>query len=335
MANKQSKEDTIYLLENYIYLYHLNKFCILPSMPDSISDNMPSNFVPTNALARSAPVQSYSNSGPRSIQFTFDLHRDIMEDLNKDISDLKDDIAEDIQNKDYVDILLNYLQACALPRYNVYKTGSKAVDPPQVAIRMGNDIFIRGVVSSGVSVTYKKPILDNGKYAWVQVTITVTEVDPYDAPTVAMVGGFRGVTSTFKRGIYTDDSDSTAYSKQEFTTNVTSTTNSTTVNSINIPQKKVPDHNSLYILDNSQNTKKLVGLKYEEDNSINKMNYDWLYSGQGFGIYGYRPSTMAHSTDRYFSGQGFGITEDWGMDSSPLSKSYGGSSSGSGAGRSW
>ena len=131
------------ILTNYIYLYHLNKFCVLPTMPESISDTMSSSFNATNALSRSAPIQSYNNSGPRQVSFNFDLHRDIMEDLNTDVSNLKDNVV-DIGDKDYVDLLLNYLQACALPKYNIYKSGSKAVEPPQVAVRMGNDIFIRG-----------------------------------------------------------------------------------------------------------------------------------------------------------------------------------------------
>ena len=312
MANKMSREDTSYLLENYIYLYHLDKFCILPSMPDSISDNMQSRFVDTNALARSAPVQSYSNSGPRSISFTFDLHRDIMEDLNRNISNLKDNVV-DIKDKDYVDILINYLQACALPKYNVYKVGSKAVDPPQVAIRMGNDIFIRGVVSSGVSVVYKKPILDNGKYALVQVTISVTEVDPYDAPTVAMVGGFRGVSATCKGGIYKDDSDSKSYSGQEYITD-TNSTEVRKVRSKEYNQKKLDWR--LSVLNAS-----LVETPTNKKKTENVNNWDYM-SGQGFGVNGYRVNGTK-STNRYFSGQGFGVTEDWGMDSSTLNKGNG------------
>lgn len=249
------------ILTNYIYLYHLDKFCVLPTMPESINDTMTSTFQGTNALSRSAPIQSYSNSGPRQITFTFELHRDIMEDLNKDVSNLKDNVV-DFQDKDYVDVLLNYLQACALPKYNIYKSGSKAVEPPQVAVRMGNDIFIRGVVSGSVGVTYNKPILDNGKYAKVTVTLPVTEVDPYDAPTVSMVGGFRGITAAFKNGIYKDDNDSYYYNKQEYVTD-TSTMHTTTVNTTNeyttgipkvsmtttVPQKVVPGHNELTIID--------------------------------------------------------------------------------------
>ncbi|MBO7078476.1 MAG: hypothetical protein J6W64_01540 [Bacilli bacterium] len=43
---------------------------------------MGSNFVPTNALGRTAPVYTYSNSGPRSVQIDLQLHRDMMDDVN-------------------------------------------------------------------------------------------------------------------------------------------------------------------------------------------------------------------------------------------------------------
>lgn len=247
------------IYDNYIYIYHLDKFCILPTMPESITDTMTSTFSSTNALSRSAPIQSYNNSGPRQVGFNFDLHRDIMEDLNTGISNLKENVV-DIGDKDYVDLLLNYLQACALPKYNIYKSGSKAVEPPQVAVRMGNDIFVRGVINGSVSVTYNKPILDNGKYAKVSVAFQVTEVDPYDAPTVAMVGGFRGITAAFKNGVFKDTNENYYYNKQDYVTD-TSTMNVATVNIANaytantptnkstiIPQKVVPGNNELTII---------------------------------------------------------------------------------------
>ena len=260
------------ILDNFIYLYHLEKFCVLPTFPDSVTDSMSSTFQGTSALASSAPVQSYSYSGPRTVNFSLDLHRDMMEDLNLGVSNLKDNVV-DFEDEDYIDVLIKYLQACSLPRYNVYKTGSKVVDPPQVAIRLGNEIFIRGVISGSIGVTYQKPVLDNGKYAKVQLSLTITEVDPYDAPTVAMVGSFRGVTSTFKNGIFKGESDSLSYSGQSFTGITThdqvTTINKTTLNSIysagkskndfgknantttTLPQKKVPGNNSLTIIDTS------------------------------------------------------------------------------------
>ena len=183
------------MIANYIYFYHLDKFCVIPLYPESINDNMSSTFAETSALSRSAPVYSYSRSGPRTVSFQLQLHRDLMEDLNKGISNLKSNTV-DYMGEDYVDTLIKYLQSVALPRYREYTNGSKSVEPPMVAVRFGNSVFIKGVVNSGIQVTYQKPILPDDKYALVQISFTVYESDPYDADTVAQVGSFRGVCAT-------------------------------------------------------------------------------------------------------------------------------------------
>ena len=54
---------------NYIYLYHTDKFIIIPEYPESITDNMTLTFNQTQALSRSAPVFTYAYSGPRSVTF--------------------------------------------------------------------------------------------------------------------------------------------------------------------------------------------------------------------------------------------------------------------------
>lgn len=87
------------------------------------------------------------------------------------------------------------MQAVALPKYNL---SNKMVEPPLVAVRIGNEIFVKGVVTSGIGLTYSKPILANDRYAAVALNFTVSEVDPYDASTVYKNGSFRGVVSTFK-----------------------------------------------------------------------------------------------------------------------------------------
>ena len=187
------------IIPNYIYFYHLDKFCVLPLYPDSFTDNMSANFSSQNALARTAPVFSYSNSGPREVSISLILHRDMMEDLNRGISNLKENVV-DINSNDYIDTLVKYLQSAALPKYQIYKNGSKSVIPPMVAIRFGNTAFIKGVINSGIQVTYEKPIMVDDKYAKVTVGFTVSEVDPYDAESVAKLGSFRGVC--FANNIY-------------------------------------------------------------------------------------------------------------------------------------
>ncbi len=183
------------LPECYIYISHLGddgEYLILPNYPDTINDNMSSTFNQTNALSRSAPVWTYSNSGPRSVQVSFRIHRDLMDDINIGASNIT--LAD---GEDYTDTLINKLQSIALPKYNL---SNKAVEPPLVAIRLGQDIFIKGIVNGGIAVTYNKPVLSNNKYAVVDIAFTVYEVDPYDATTVAKNGGFRGLTRTMKRG---------------------------------------------------------------------------------------------------------------------------------------
>ena len=180
--------------DSYIYIYHLGQnnegeFVLLPSVPDNISDTMTSTFNQTNALSRSAPIFSYANSGPRSIRVDLKLHRDMMQQVNIGRSNL---VIQDLGD-DYIDSLIKKLQSISLPNYN---TTSKAVVPPMIALRLGNEIFIKGVVDSSISVSYDKPILSNGKYAQVTIAFSVSEVDPYDANTVAEKGSFRGMTKT-------------------------------------------------------------------------------------------------------------------------------------------
>jgi hypothetical protein len=188
------------LEDNYIYISHLDEhfqFWKLPTWPDTVTDTMRSNFTSTSALGRTAPVYTFSNAGPRTVQIAIPLHRDIMDDVNIGVSNVV--LGE---GEDYVDNLVKALQAIALPRYNLQ---NKAIEPPMVAIRLGNEIFIKGVVTDGIGITYAKPILSNGKYARIELSITVSEVDPYDATSVFKNGGFRGVVQGLKKGMNLED----------------------------------------------------------------------------------------------------------------------------------
>jgi hypothetical protein len=186
--------DSYVLPNNYIYLYHTDEWLVLPEYPDTISDKMNSTFGQTNALSRTAPVYTYSNSGPREVNFQLHLHRDMLKDVNVDVSNLRVEIGED-----YVDALIRSLQSIALPKYNAE---SKEVVPPMIALKLGNEIFVKGVVVGGVSIDYAKPIMDGDRYAQATLSFTVYEVTPYDADSVAQLGSFRGITETFKNGIF-------------------------------------------------------------------------------------------------------------------------------------
>ena len=182
------------MIDNYIYLYHVGEFIVIPTFPDSITDTISVNFNKATPMSRSAPIYSYSDSGPRSLQINLDLHRDMMTEINYGISN-----ANVVMGNDYVDTLINYVQAAALPNYGA---SQKLVDPPMVAVRFGNDIFIKGVVVGGVSVTYQLPLLQNNKYAHVSVSFTVEEVDPYTATQVMQSGSFRGLDTSLERNLW-------------------------------------------------------------------------------------------------------------------------------------
>lgn len=186
------------MIDNYIYMYHTGTLLALPTYADSITDVMSVNFVSSTPLARSSPIYSYANSGPRQLSFTFNLHRDMMQAINYGVSNLDTTI-----NDDYVDYLINSLQACAVPEYS---STDKMVDPPMVAVRLGNDIFIKGVVLGNVSVTYELPILTTGKYASAKVSFVVAEVDPYSADTIQIAGSFRGISTSLERNVYKNPS---------------------------------------------------------------------------------------------------------------------------------
>lgn len=184
-------------VENYIYMYHLQEFIVLPSFVDSVQDNFGISWQPTTPLGRSAPIYSFTSAGPRTVQVTFTLHRDMMFQINKGVSDAKVDLGDD-----YVDTLIKDLQACVLPDYD---GSSKSVNPPIVALRVGNDIFIKGVITSNLGITWNYPILSNGKYSNMIINLTISEIDPYDARTVQQTGSYRNLNlnSTLDYGTIT------------------------------------------------------------------------------------------------------------------------------------
>lgn len=185
---------TFKMIDNYVYLYHVNQFIVIPTFPDSLTDTMSVNFNKATPMSRSAPIYSYSDSGPRSLQINLDLHRDMMTQINYNVSNATVQMGDD-----YVDTLVKQLQAAALPAYGA---SDKLVDPPMIAVRFGNDIFIKGVVVGAVSVTYSLPIITGNKYAHVSVSFTVEEIDPYDAQTVMQAGSFRGLSTTLERSAW-------------------------------------------------------------------------------------------------------------------------------------
>ena len=191
-----STHKSFSMIDNYIYLYHTDTLIAIPTYPDSISDSMAVNFQSSSMLSRSAPIFSYSGSGPRNVSISLHLHRDMMNDVNISASRLN---VPDLNSEDYVDIMIRQIQAAALPRY---ASSEKMVNPPIVAVRFGEDIFCKGVIQGTVGVTYSGPILRTNKYAEVTVEFVVYEIDPYDADTVMLTGSYRGINTDLERRVW-------------------------------------------------------------------------------------------------------------------------------------
>ena len=226
------KSGQFNLIDNYIYLYHTDTLIILPTFPETISDNISTSYASTTIIGRSAPIYSFTNSGPRTVDFQLKLHRDMMNQINIDKNaytyglkffeeDSDNKLKRKLARKDYVDLMINELQSISVPSY---LHGQKMVDPPLVAIRIGDEIFCKGIVEGGVSTGYEGPILANplynengdyiidevtgkraigkGKYAVANISFKITEVDPYDASTIAQFGSMHGLNRSLERNLY-------------------------------------------------------------------------------------------------------------------------------------
>lgn len=193
------------MIDNYIYLYHTKTLIAIPTYPESISDTMGVTFSNTTPLSRSAPIFSYVSSGPRSLNITLNLHRDMMNQVNLESSNIAK-VSLDLSKEDYIDILVKQLQAAAVPRY---AASEKMVNPPIIAIRFGNEIFCKGIVQGAVTVTYSGPILRTDKYAQVNIEFTINEIDPYDADSIMAAGSMRGFSKDLERNIWTTATNTT------------------------------------------------------------------------------------------------------------------------------
>lgn len=178
------------LVKNFIYFHHLDKACLLPQYPESISDATSVTWTSTSLLQSSAPIQTWSNSGPRTVSFEFDLHREMLADVNLAGESLlgKDLISEEPET--LLEDLVYTIEAAALPRYTLV---TRLVNPPVVSVCIGKQIYIKGVVNSGVTHTFKGAIRDE-KYNEITLSFSVTEITPYDAESIQRLGKFRGQT---------------------------------------------------------------------------------------------------------------------------------------------
>lgn len=171
------------MIDSYIYLYHLDKQFNIPVTPDTISNSLSVQFSTETILGRSAPQITFASAGPRTQQVTLSLHRQLM-------------ALENENNIDAVDDLINALQACTLPRY---ADSYKALIPPSLLIRFGNETCIRGVIQGSVNITSSGAWLKNGKMSVATINFSVIEVQPFSADYVQQKGLLRSISTDLKR----------------------------------------------------------------------------------------------------------------------------------------
>lgn len=171
------------MINSYIYLYHLDKQFNIPVTPDPISNTLAVSFSTEKILGRSAPQITFSNAGPRTQNVTLVLHRQLA-------------ALENNNNENVVDDLINALSAATLPKY---ADSYRAVIPPSVLIRFGNESCIRGVVADSLSVQSSGAWLKNGKMSIETISFSVTEVQPYSADYTMQNGLLRGISTDLKR----------------------------------------------------------------------------------------------------------------------------------------
>ena len=176
MAIKVKKQLEI-PTDNFIYFHHTGQYYIIPVDPESIADSMNASFASSSPLSRSAPIFSYQNSGPRSVQISVTLHRDLCQEFNPG-------------SEDSVEDLINNLEGMVLPEY---EAANKIVNPPIISLKIRDEIYIKGIVTS-VSKSFSLPLLNYGgkyKYALVTLNFSVQEVTPLSASILSSIQGGR------------------------------------------------------------------------------------------------------------------------------------------------
>ena len=148
-----------------------NMTLYMPCYPEEVSDTTTVNYTSQNVLGRSEPYQAYNNSGPRTITFSFKMHRE-----------MTGNVAE-IEN------IVRYVESAVYPNYNEDNSSVAAV---KASVKIGNTIYIEGIMSNEVT-NWSGPIGPDKKYNVVNISFTITEVtgNPKTSKYVSEKGGFR------------------------------------------------------------------------------------------------------------------------------------------------
>ena len=147
-----SVRDKCYIIIGYDNSGTYGQLYYFPCFPDSFSDSCQSNFTSQNPLGRSEPFQIYQNSGPRVVNVSFKMHREMAHVTS-------------------ISKLVAAVQSTTYPRV----LGSSDTVVPKVKLVIGNACSIVGVIEGNVNVEYSDTINKNWEYNMVTLSFSVTE----------------------------------------------------------------------------------------------------------------------------------------------------------------
>jgi hypothetical protein len=169
-------------LDSFIYFHHLDKVAYFVP-PESMTDSNRASFGVSTPLGRPNPIFTWNGSGARSVDFNIPLHTDMMKILRP--GDIIDSVEE----------MKNTIETVCLPSYS---QAQKMINPPVVTVNIKKQLTITGVVNGSVSKTYSGA-WRNGKQLMCTIAFTVSEYEPYDAVTAALLGSYRGIPMALDR----------------------------------------------------------------------------------------------------------------------------------------
>lgn len=133
-------------------------------LPSDITSNNSVNYESSSIKGRSAPLQGYETTGPRSIDVSLTLAAGIKP---YDTGDMVDRMHKDI----------NFVESLLYPDYS----SAYVLPPATVLLSLGPDIRVKGVMTN-FSKNYKAPLDEKGRYMICDISFTITQVtdDPPD-----------------------------------------------------------------------------------------------------------------------------------------------------------
>ena len=137
---------------------------VFPCYPESYSDSHSANFTPQTPMGRSEPFQIYQNSGPRTVNVSFRMDREMTHTTD-------------------IGSLVGLVQSACYP------LGDEATIVPRVTLVLGANCSITGVIPS-VSTNWSDTIIEN-KYMVVTLDFSVMECTG-NPKTAGVVAGLRG-----------------------------------------------------------------------------------------------------------------------------------------------